>query len=191
MAEQLPAVVVITCSQAQVDDVPAVQALVAAGARIHLRKPGMSSEQLQRWCAPLDDTARQALTLHGPLSEAQSLGCGGWHHPTALAGQGLRSSRSWHALDEPAAVVDYGFLSPIWPSTSKAGYAPTWSEDELIAAATRWPVPVYALAGVTPERAAQARALGCCGVAVLGWLWQDFQPGAVLRRYRVLCRAVQ
>ena len=180
------------------DDGAAVNALLAAGcAVIHLRKPGWSQDMLQEWMIGIAPDRRSQITLHGDHETARALGCGGYHQAqattdqldTATGKQRLRASRSWHALDEPQQGVDYGFISPVWPSTSKPGYGPTWDWPTLLAALSDWPVPVLALGGVNPERCAVAKNAGFAGVAVLGWLWQDLDATALVNRWQQLLAA--
>ncbi|TVR43532.1 MAG: thiamine phosphate synthase [Planctomycetota bacterium] len=187
VAKPLPSVLVITPEQHLPGEQQALEGLLAAGARIHLRKPGLEAAALSHFLAALPDEARRGITLHGPRDVAEDLGCGGWHHPQASAGNELRGSRSWHRLSEPCAGVDYGLLSPIWPSTSKPGYGPMWTVEQLRHAAQTWPVPVYALGGVTPAHCTRARALGFAGVAVLGWLWQAGAATTLDRWHELRC----
>ena len=129
-AKAPPSVIAITAADED-RDLAAVNALFEAGCELlHLRKPGWSAAQLQRWIDGIHPNWRQRLTLHGSPEYAVDFGCGGVHHPQASelkAYHRLRRSSSWHRLDEPHDQVDYGFLSPIWPSTSKPGYGPSWS----------------------------------------------------------------
>lgn len=171
-----PPVLPITAPRPLVNEHELVHALFAAGCSIlHLRKPGQDFASLQQWMGCLAPDFHRRVTLHGPVEWAQQLGCGGVHHPQSRRGDDLRSSQSWHTLDAPHAGCDYGFLSPIWASTSKFGYGPRWKTSELIEHSRQWPKGsrVYALGGVTPQRCQQAHGWGFCGVAVLGWLWGD------------------
>ena len=166
-----------------------INALCANGCKlIHLRKPGWDLSELRAWCGQIDPAYLPRLTLHGSPDWAQTLGCGGWHGPAANQARGgnLRHSQSWHALSEPHDQVDYGFLSPIWPSTSKQGYGPKWTQAELAAARDTWRAQVVALGGITPQRCRQARAFGFAGAAVLGWLWSNFDEEGVVSRWRQL-----
>ena len=169
-----------------IDDYQAVNALFAAGCQLlHLRKPQWSDRQLHQWCAEINPGYKRFLTLHGNQTLAAELGCGGSHGPTrtSLKRCQLRRSLSWHALDEPNNGVDYGFLSPIWPSTSKPGYGPSWSTAELSVARQAWIGQVVALGGITPERTSLAMQMGFDGVAVLGWLWTSFDGESVVKRW--------
>ncbi len=76
----------------------------------------------------------------------------------------------------------YAFLSPVWPSVSKAGHAPGPDlGPALIAAsfAAHPPaVPVVALGGLTPDSARAVRGLGCAGGAAIGCVWGAADPVA-------------
>jgi thiamine-phosphate pyrophosphorylase len=98
-----------------------------------------------------------------------------------LVGDRLLLGRSTHASDHARAAVadgaDYAFLGAIWPTASHPDRAP------LGPAALRraLPVPVIAIGGVTPPRAAEARAAGACGVAAIRAVWDADDPAAAAR----------
>jgi thiamine-phosphate pyrophosphorylase len=102
------------------------------------------------------------LSVGAPIAEARTqLG------PNALIGV------SAHGESDIAAArlagADYVTLSPIYVTSSKPGYGPALGPDALTRAA-RLGLPVLALGGVTPERAAECRRAGAAGVAVMGEL---------------------
>lgn len=65
--------------------------------------------------------------------------------------------------------ADYATLSPVHPSPSKPGHGPALGPEAL---ADR-PLPVYALGGIVPGRAAACIAAGAAGVAVMGAAMRD------------------
>ncbi len=69
-------------------------------------------------------------------------------------------------------------LSPFAASLSKPGYGPPVDRDAYAGHA----IPVLALGGVAPGNAAQARAAGAHGVAVMGAVMRAASPAAVVRR---------
>ena len=84
--------------------------------------------------------------------------------------------RSCHDLAELQAAADegcdYATLSPVFPTASKLRYGPALGVDAL----HRPPLPVYALGGVTDGNAADCRAAGAAGVAVMGAVMRAADP---------------
>ena len=84
--------------------------------------------------------------------------------------------RSCHDVAELRAAAeegcDYATLSPIFSTASKPGYGPALGADAL----RRPPLPVYALGGVTSSNAANCRAVGAVGVAVMGEVMRAGDP---------------
>jgi thiazole tautomerase (transcriptional regulator TenI) len=87
----------------------------------------------------------------------------------AIVPAGWTIGRSAHSPEEAGGELsaDYVLFGTVFPSASKpgaegAGLAP------LQEAAAACHAPVIAIGGMTPERAAQARAAGAAGVAAIG-----------------------
>ena len=99
--------------------------------------------------------------------------------------------RSVHTLSEAeAAVVDSvdGIVAgSIWPTRSHPGIPP--AGIELVDRIARLGVPVWAIGGVTPERAHEARDAGAWGVASISNVWDATDPNhaalALLEPWRV------
>ncbi|MGH9138196.1 MAG: thiamine phosphate synthase [Acidimicrobiales bacterium] len=72
----------------------------------------------------------------------------------------------------------YATLSPVFASASKPGYGPPLGVGVLHS----HPLPVYALGGVEPGRAAPCVAAGAAGVAVMGAVMGVEDPARVVRR---------
>lgn len=148
--------------------------------RVHLRKPGSAAESMRRLVESLPEELRPRLTLQDHLRLAPEYGVGGVH-PTSRFPEippGWRGlvSRSCHSLDELAMCrdADYMFLSPVFDSISKSGYASAFSDAQLREAAGRQIGPrVYALGGVRPENFPLLREYGFGGAALLGHVWKD------------------
>ncbi|HJQ03808.1 MAG TPA: thiamine phosphate synthase [Nocardioides sp.] len=89
--------------------------------------------------------------------------------------------RSCHSPESVRAAAEEGAawatLSPYAASDSKRGYGPplppTAFEDH--------PIPVFALGGITPANAAEARRAGAHGVAVMGAVMRAQDPAEVVR----------
>ena len=110
--------------------------------------------------------------------------------PLLLPSQTL--STSFHALAEISRCrrrYDYVFLSPIFDSISKAGYASQFdlaalqtSLQQLAARPSYYP-PVLALGGITSQNTKLVQQMGFAGAAVLGAVWQRADPVAAWRAY--------
>jgi thiamine-phosphate pyrophosphorylase len=82
-----------------------------------------------------------------------------------------------------AAGADYATLSPVYATSSKLG-APPLGLEVLERACAASPVPVVALGGIDAPRAAECRARGAWGVAVLSAVWRPEDPVAAARGIR-------
>lgn len=87
---------------------------------------------------------------------------------------GCRILASVHSVAEAEVATSAGadalVVGTIWPSASHPG-APG-AGVALIRQCAALGRPVYAIGGVTPSRAAEARAAGAWGVAAIGALWE-------------------
>jgi thiamine-phosphate pyrophosphorylase len=183
-----------------------VEAMFAAGLPcLHLRKPGMSGSELERWLLALDADVRGRVVVHGAPDLAVGMELAGCHmplewlvagrHTLAEFGEVRAWSASLHSLEElrqcPAGVTDC-FLSPVFDSISKPGYGAAFTFDELreglfMARARSAQVPfIYALGGVDAENLGRVLDLGFDGAAVLGAVWNAPDPvGAWEELWRV------
>jgi thiamine-phosphate pyrophosphorylase len=95
--------------------------------------------------------------------------------------------RSCHSVAELVEAqrrgAAYATLSPVFATPSKPGYGPALGLEGLAAACAAVPgLPVVALGGVGPGRAAACRSAGAAGVAVMGEVMRSPDPAAVVRR---------
>jgi len=103
-----------------------------------------------------------------PLNEMRRLApAGGYFHLCSV-----------HDAEAAQAAVDAGadalVVGTIWPSASHPGRP--GAGLGLIEATARLGCPVFAIGGVTVERAHQAREAGAWGVAAIGALWDSDDP---------------
>ncbi|WP_044564115.1 thiamine phosphate synthase [Azospirillum sp. B4] len=122
------------------------------------------------------------LTVHGDLTAAVlcdgvHLGAGGdVAAARARLGPQALVGLSRHHPNAGLGGADYATLSPIYETPSKPGYGPALGPEAL----SRLP-GALALGGITPANAAQARAAGAAGLAVMGTVMRASDPGAVVR----------
>ena len=110
----------------------------------------------------------------------------------AVLGPGALVGVSAHAPAEVEAAAgagaDYATLSPIHATASKPGYGPALGLAAL-EAACRFGMPVIALGGIGPARAAACRDAGAAGVAAMGGLMRAADPAAATRSYLAALRS--
>jgi thiamine-phosphate pyrophosphorylase len=165
--------------------VEVVAAAVEAGARcVLLREKDLPAVERRRLALDLVAVLGPAggrLIVAGDARLAREVGAAGVHlaaadpwPPTGAEARGeWIVGRSCHGTDELRSArregATYATLSPVFASPSKPGYGPALGLDGLAAACAAVPdLPVLALAGVGPGRAADCLAAGARGVAVMG-----------------------
>lgn len=172
-----------------------VAALVEAGIRwVWFRDrdlPMAERRALAEAVRAVTASAGARLSIGGDVGLAAATGADGVHLPLgsdiAVARRHLGPAAlvgvSAHSLTEAEAAAragaDYATLSPIYASASKPGYGPALGPEALTAAAAA--LPVMALGGVTPGRAAACRRAGASGAAVMGELMRAADPAPLVR----------
>ena len=94
-----------------------------------------------------------------PVREARD-----WLGPEAWLGYSAHSGEE--AREVATAGADYVTLSPIYPTSSKAGAEPRGT-DWLAQATRDLPIPALALGGITARRVGEVVRAGAWGVAVV------------------------
>lgn len=193
--------VLLTAPTAQPDEPRVLTELLAQGlGRLHLRKPGWPAAQLEALIRALPQQHHARLVLHAYPELVRRYCLGGLHltgsqraarprRPRLLPGQTL--STSFHSLAEIARTrrrYDYVFLSPIFDSISKEGYASNFDLGDVQrflqaqAARSGFCPPVLALGGIEALTIGLVRQAGFAGAAVLGAVWHSADPVAAWRR---------
>ena len=174
--------IVITPPSAVDNEALLITQLLDGGAfAVHLRKPGMAVDRCARLIESIPEGYRRHIVLHDNFELCRRYHLQGVHlnsrNPYPPEGHNGTLSCSCHSIDEVKRRkkdMDYVFLSPIFDSISKQGYAAAFSDSQLSDAATSGIIDqkVVALGGVTPSRIAQLRAWHFGGAAFLGDIWQ-------------------
>jgi thiamine-phosphate pyrophosphorylase len=175
------------------------EALEAGARLIQLREKQLSHDQLHELAERLvplahDHDAKLLINTHASI--ARAAGADGVHRPTqgptvgelrreicrdALVGVSAHSLAEARAAEEQGA--DFVTLSPIFETASKPGYGPALGLDELGRVCEAIALPVFALAGVTPERVAACLEAGAYGVAVMGGVMRAREVRLAVRGY--------
>lgn len=155
-----------------------ISRLLASGVDIvHMRKPGATAADCARLLDELPADNRRRIVVHDFFELVGPYGLKGIHlnarRSTAPDGYKGHVSRSCHSLEEVKlykAACDYVFLSPIFDSVSKQGYASAFTDEALKQASSEGIIDrkVVALGGVTPDKISYLRRLGFGGAAMLG-----------------------
>lgn len=188
--------IVITTPQLFDGEASAITALLEAGLdTLHLRKPQASAAELDGLLRQIPSMYYGRIVTHDHFPLAERFGLKGVHlnsrHPVAPAGYRGSISCSCHSIEELVrrkATCHYLFLSPIFDSISKTGYASAYSPKALEEARDRGIIDekVVALGGISSERLSQVQKWGFGGAALLGDIWQ--QPADRFLSHFLHCR---
>lgn len=167
-----------------------VQLLDAGLLRYHIRKPVGSQRATESLIQAVPEVYHSRLSLHQHYELGDRYEVCLHHTSHTVLGERAARSCSLHHLSSLETALDgydYAFLSPIFPSISKAGYGPSWTESSLRAALKPdYPTRLYALGGVQPGKLALAQSLGFEGVVLHGALWQAADPLQVFQSFRAM-----
>ena len=127
------------------------------------------------------------LLINTAVDIAVQIGAQGVHLPGGALPRAVRDrvgssfligySAHTHAELDCAGGADFVTYSPIFTPGSKPGYDGVEAGLEGLAnAVAHSHLPVYALGGITPKRAAKCRTTGCAGVAVMSGILAARDP---------------
>ncbi len=153
----------------------------------HLRKPGWSETEVQAFIDQLTPSMRAKTVLHSQHHRAEAWGVKGLHFNQHSPYQHtpLQKSASLHGVEALHAApgdLSYVFLSPVFNSISKQGYAAQFTDRKALASSltafkTTHTTRVFALGGVTSTHVNDVASWGFDGVAVLGAIWEPAVAG--------------
>ena len=148
---------------------------------LHLRKPSASATECKPLLDSIDERWHPRIVVHDHFSLCHEYALHGIHlngrHPLPPKDFAGSISRSCHSIDEVEASkpsCNYVFLSPIFDSISKEGYASHFTISTLQDAAQRGIIDqqVMALGGITLEGLEQVADCHFGGAAFLGDIWR-------------------
>ena len=147
---------------------------------IHLRKPESSADELAKLIEAIPTAYHNRLVLHDHFDLAAHFTLHGLHlnrrNSVLPPNHEGTVSQSCHTLDEVKVCktkCDYVFLSPVFNSISKQGYASAFTLKALSEAKKQGLIDqkVVALGGITAANIDKTKYYGFGGVALLGDIW--------------------
>ena len=176
--------IIITAPSFLPDEAKALELLLANGLdRLHLRKPECTADELEQLIRQIPPAYYARISLHDHFHLQAPFGLGGIHlnrrNPQAPSGYRGLVSRSFHTLEEisqSGTQTDYHFLSPIFDSISKQGYAAHFTTEQLRQASAQGIITqrTIALGGITQHHLPLLQELGFGGAALLGDIWRNY-----------------
>lgn len=164
---------------------------------VQLRARDLDEDALYRLavlCRPIFDRHHLEWLVNGSVAVALRADATGVHlrdgqdvgaaraalGPDRLIGQSVHSGDG--AVAAARAGADFVVLGPVFSTPSKPGAA-ALGVDALRVVCATCPVPVYAIGGMTPERAEACVAAGARGAAVLSGLMHTPAADETLAKY--------
>ena len=164
----------------------------------HLRKPKFSKDTMRNWLQQLTTVEQQQVVLHSHWDLADEFELKGLHFGASILKQmKLEEHRQWlsyakqqkltisssvhdqQEIDRLPLGLDYVWLSPVFESISKEGYASTYSTSQF----DNWvkelkeqkQTQVFALGGVNVQHIEELTLRGFDGAVVLGAIWTGIE----------------
>jgi len=165
---------------------------------VSIREKDLAPDDLYRLavtCRPIFDRHHIQWTVNGDVDVARRADSTGIHLTSTqdvaatrnTLGPGVLLGRSVHTVPEglaaAAAGADYLVFGPVFPTPSKAAFGAPAGLGPLRDLAAAVTVPVFAVGGITPDRAEACRTAGAWGVAVVSALMRTEVPDETLARF--------
>lgn len=147
---------------------------------IHIRKPEAAAKDVESLIKAIPAELHNRLVLHDCFELSAHFALHGLHlnRRNSVLPDGFQGcvSRSCHTLEEVERhkpMCDYVFLSPIFNSISKQGYASAFTPQVLSDAKRQGIIDgkVFALGGITADNIETTKRYGFGGTAFLGDVW--------------------
>jgi thiamine-phosphate pyrophosphorylase len=153
---------------------------------LHLRKPALERLDYEQTLGGIEARFHPQIVLHQHHSLADYYDVKGVHFTESVRGEhtlhGKVVSTSFHSQADAqnyGMIYEYFFCSPVFPSISKQGYAPSENWD-LSGNSEAFREKAVALGGIDQSRLAEVRKRGFHHFAVLGAVWESPEPENVL-----------
>lgn len=162
--------------------------------RYHLRKLDWGLEQCEEFLVRLPSDLQSRISIHQHHALASAYPVGTHFKEKAKCQPGRTSavsgpcSRSLHriaSIESSIEGFDYAFLSPIFPSISKEGYGPSWTDQEFeTVIESEYRNRLFALGGIDVSNAAEVQSFGFKGIALHGAVWRAADPVGAFQAIR-------
>lgn len=179
-------VILITTPTYFVEEDKIITSLFEEGLDIlHLRKPDTAPVYAERLLTLIPEKYHKKIVVHGHFYLKEEYKLKGIHlnhrNPEAPNNYSGHLSCSCHSLEEVQAKksqFDYVFLSPVFDSISKTNYNAAYTAEEIRAAVKQGIIDkrVIALGGIDENNILQVKDYGFGGAAILGTVWNQFDP---------------
>ncbi len=180
--------IVITTPNYFIEEDKIITALFDEGLEtLHLRKPDTAPVYAERLLTLIPEKYHKYIVVHDHFYLKNEYRLKGIHlnhrNPLIPDNYDGHVSASCHTFDEVVAdkkICDYVFLSPVFDSISKEGYDSAFTPEEIREAASEGIIDkrVIALGGINEENILRIKDFGFGGAAVLGGLWNKFNPSS-------------
>jgi thiamine-phosphate pyrophosphorylase len=174
---------------------------VKAGVKaVQLREKDMNAQQLFYLADKINNICNKynsRLLINDRLDIATAIHSGGVHLPSngippktarKLLSADMFLGISTHSVEEARKAerdgVDYIVFGPVYATASKLRYGAPLGLEALHETTEAVKVPVFAVGGITPERATECRDAGAHGVAVISAIIKADDPAAVVRLFQ-------
>lgn len=154
---------------------------------LHLRKPDTPPVYAERLLTLIPEKYRKRIVVHGHFYLKEEYQLKGIHinhrypnPPLNYVGQISTSCHSIQEVEDKKKNYNYVFLSPIFDSISKQDYKSYYTPEQIRQAAKDGIIDkkVVALGGINEDNILQVKDFGFGGAAVLGDIWNKFNPNA-------------
>jgi thiamine-phosphate pyrophosphorylase len=154
----------------------------SASVIFQVREKGLDAASLWTLCrqiAPIIDETGSIITINERFDIAVASGASGVNLPESScpadavrkAAPGLITGQSVHsesaALKASSAGLDYLLFGPVFHTPSKAPFGPPQGLERLRKICEKVRIPVFAVGGITPDKALACIECGAWGVAAL------------------------
>ena len=184
--------IVITDPTFFVDESKYINALFDNGLDVlHIRKPDATVDEMRKLIQQIKVQYHYKIMIHSHYELRKEFILRGLHFTgdskeliPQFADCHCKKSQSIHDIEELSTVhpkIDYVFLSPLFPSISKAGYSKPWNFlDLILALKNEYHFKIIPLGGINAKNLVIAKELGFTEFAVLGCVWEAVRKGATV-----------
>lgn len=184
--------IVITDPQFFEEESKYINALFENGLDVlHIRKPDASIDEMRKLIQQIKIQYHYKIMIHSHYELRNEFVIRGIHFTGdskhlifQFADCSCKKSQSIHEIDELETVhplIDYVFISPLFPSISKVGYSKPWNFMDLILALKKtYSFQIIPLGGINERNLVIAKEFGFNEFAVLGCIWEPVKAGATI-----------